>query len=291
MSKILVTGASGLVGRQITKDLVTKNHDVYSCYKSEKSEFGIITHLDISNHEQITQVLNDIQPDIVIHLAAITDVELCEKEKEFAISINANSTKIIAQESKKHNSFFIYCSTDYVFDGKKCMNTEYDVPNPINIYGKSKLDGEFLSNNLSLPHAIVRTSTPFGVHPYKKSFPLWVKNNLESQREIKVIVDQYTSPTYVPNLSSMIIEIAMKEISGLFHLAGSTRISRFEFAKLIVNKLNLNENLLKPSKMDEMNWIAPRPRDSSLDVSKAMRILDNKPQKIEDSLDFFINEL
>jgi len=291
MTKILVTGSSGLVGRQITKDLVEKNFDVYSCYNSEKPEFGIITHLDLSKNEKIIQVLRAIKPDVIIHLAAITDVELCEKQKELTVLINTKSTEILAQESKKQNSFFVYISTDYVFDGKKGMKNEEDKPNPLNFYGKSKFEGEIVINNLSLPHAIIRTSTPFGIHPKKKSFPLWVKENLESQKEIPVLIDQYTSPTYIQNLSEMIIEVAIKEIPGLIHLAGATKISRYEFAKIIANMLNLNEDLLKSSKMDEMQWIAQRPIDSSLDVSKATAILDNKPQKIEHSLDLFIKKL
>jgi len=291
MTKILVTGSSGLIGRQITKDLVEKNFDVYSCYNLEKPEFGIITHLDLSKNEKIIEVVHTIKPDMIIHLAAITDVVLCEKQKELANLINTKSTEILAQESKKQNSFFVYISTDYVFDGIGGMKNEEDKPNTLNFYGKSKLEGEIILNNLSLPHAIVRTSTPFGIHPKKKSFPLWVKENLESQKQIPVLVNQYTSPTYVPNLSEMIIEVATKEISGLIHLAGATRISRYEFAKIIANKLNLNEDLLKSSKMDEMKWIAQRPLDSSLDVSKANEILDNKPQQIERSLEFFIKEL
>ncbi len=291
MTKILVTGSSGLIGRQITKDLVEKNFDVYSCYNLEKPEFGIITHLDLSKNEKIIEVVHTVKPDVVIHLAAITDVELCEKQKELANLINTKSTKILAQESKKQNSFFVYISTDYVFDGIKGMKNEEDKPNPLNFYGKSKLEGEIILNNLSLPHAVVRTSTPFGIHQKKKSFPLWVKENLESQKEIPVLVDQFTSPTHISNLSEMIIEVATKEISELIHLAGATRISRYEFAKIIANKLNLNEDLLKPLKMNETQWIAQRPMDSSLDISKANKILDNKPQQIERSLEFFIKKL
>jgi len=247
--------------------------------------------LDLSKNEKIIEILHTIKPDVVIHLAAITDVELCEKQKELAVLINTKSTEILAQESKKQNSFFVYISTDYVFDGKKGMKNEDDKPNPVNFYGKSKFEGEIVINKLSLPHAIVRTSTPFGIHPKKKSFPLWIKEKLESQKEIPVLTDQYTSPTHIQNLSEMIIEVATKEIPGLIHLAGATRISRYEFAKIIANKLNLNEDLLKSSKMDEMQWIAQRPMDSSLDVSKATAILDNKPQKIEHSLELFIKKL
>lgn len=291
MTKFLVTGSSGLIGRQVIRDLVEKNFDVYSCYRIEKPEFGMPTHLDISKKEEIVNTVEAIKPDVVIHLAAMTDVDLCEIQKELATLINRKSTEVLAREAEKHNAFFVYMSTDYVFDGKKGMKNENDIPNPVNFYGKSKFDAEIALKNLLSPHVIVRTSTPFGLHPKKKSFPLWVIENLESKREISVLVDQYTSPTFVSNLSKMLIEVAERKTTGTIHLAGATRLSRYEFAEIIVDKLNLDKTLLKPTKITEMSWKAQRPQDSSLDVSKANQILDNKPQKIEQSVDLFINQV
>ena len=288
MTKFLVTGSSGLIGSQIVKDLVEKKYDVFSCYHLEKPKFGIPVHLDISEKSNVMDVFRTIKPDIVIHLAAITDVELCEQEIELAMRINAKSTEIITKESIKYNSFLAYVSTDYVFDGKKNLAIEETIPNPLNVYGKSKLEGENIINNLSSSHAIIRTSTPFGIHSKKKNFPLWIKENLESKNKISVVTDQYTSPTYVPNLSKMIIEVCVKKISGTIHLAGATRISRYDFAKMIANKFNLDEQLLKPIQMEQMNWFAKRPIDSSLNISKAKLILDNKPQEIEYSLNHFV---
>ena len=118
-----------------------------------------------------------------------------------------------------------------------------------------------------------------------------LKDSLELKREIPVLVDQFTSPTYVPNLSKMLIEVAIKQISGTIHLAGSTRISRYEFARIIANELNLDSALLKPTRIAEMKWIAQRPYDSSLDISKSIQILDNKPQTIENSLECFLSQI
>jgi dTDP-4-dehydrorhamnose reductase len=145
--------------------------------------------------------------------------------------------------------------------------------------------------NLASSCAIARTSTPFGIHKTKKSFPIWVKENLESKKEIPVLIDQYTSPTYVPNLSKMLIEITTRQIVGIIHLAGATRISRYELAEMIADKLNLDKSLLKPTKIDDMKWKAQRPRDSSLDVSLAAEILNEKPQKINQSIELLLSEL
>lgn len=291
MIKFLVTGSTGLIGSQVVKDLMEKNFEVYSCYNVEKPEFGIPIHLDILKKDKIENILQSIKPDVVIHLAAITDVDLCERQKELAVLVNTKSTEIMALESSKQYAYFVYMSTDYVFDGKQGLKNENDAPNPINFYGKSKLDGELALNNLITPYTIVRTSTPFGLHPKKKSFPLWIKENLESKKEIPILSDQYTSPTFVPNLSKMLIEVATKQITGIIHLAGSTRISRYDFAKMVADKLDLDKILLKPTKMSKMKWDAQRPQDSSLDVSKADKVLDVKPQKIEQSLEFFINQI
>jgi len=158
-------------------------------------------------------------------------------------------------------------------------------------YGKSKLEGEKAIENLASSWCIARTSTPFGIHPRKSSFPLFVKQSLESNKEIPVLIDQFASPTYVPNLSKMLIVVATRQISGIIHLARATRLSRYELAELVAEKLSLDKSLLKPTKTSEMTWRAKRPRDSSLDVSYASSILNEKPQKIEQTLDSFIEEI
>jgi len=291
IKKILVTGSAGLVGTQIVKDLLNNNKEVYSCYNNNKPKLGILTHLDLSKKDDIINTMNNVNPDVVIHLGAVTDVELCEIDKELAKKINTTATEILALESEKHNSFFLYMSTDYVFDGKVGMKTEKDEPNPINFYGKSKLDGENVLKKITTPNIIVRTSTPFGVHSKKISFPFWIKKNLELKKEISVLTDQYTSPSYVPNISKMIIEIIERKITGIIHLAGDTKISRYDFAIHIAKITNLNKQFLKLSKMEQMSWEAKRPIDSSLDVTKAKKILNHKPEKIENSLKLLFNEL
>ena len=290
IKKILVTGSAGLIGTQIVKDLLDNHKQVYSCYNKTKPKLGIITHLDLTKKDDIVNTMNRIKPDVVIHLGAMTDVELCETETELAKKINTDATEILALESEKYNTFFVYMSTDYVFDGKVGMKKENDKTNPINFYGKSKLDGERVFKKITTPNVIVRTSTPFGIHSKKISFPIWVKKNLELKKEISVVVNQYTSPSYVPNISKMIIEIIERKITGIIHLAGATKISRYDFAVQISKIINANRQFLKLTKMDQMDWKAQRPADSSLSVSKANKILKNKPEKIEDSLKLLFNQ-
>ena len=287
--KFLVTGSAGLIGNQLVNDL-SKSHDVISCYNNSKPEFGIPMNMDLQNHEMISNILREAKPDVVIHLGAMTNVDLCEDKQLLASKINTKATQIISEECSKLNSFLIYVSTDYVFDGKSGKYKEDDVTNPIGFYGKSKLDGEYAVQKFSSNWCIARTSTPFGYHSSKKSFPVWLIENLQNDKSVKILTDQITSPTYVPNLSSMLMEISQKKIEGIIHVSGATKISRFDFASLIVEKLNLDKNLLKPIKMDEINFKAQRPKDSSLDVSKATSILSEKPESVEQSLEKFIDK-
>jgi dTDP-4-dehydrorhamnose reductase len=289
--KFLVTGSAGLVGQNVVLDLVKKNQEVYSIYHDDKPIDGTPINLDLTDLEKIKQIMQEIKPDIVIHLAAMTNVDLCETEQELAHTMNVKATETLAKQAAKIKAFFVYTSTDYVFDGKEGMKKEDDIPNPLGYYGQTKLEGEMALNNLASNWAITRTSTPFGLHSKKKSFPLWVKESLELKKEIPVLVDQFTSPTYVPNLSKMLIEVATRQISGIIHLAGSTRISRYDFAVMIADQLRLDDTLLLRAKTEEMNWRDKRPKDSSLDVSKATEILNEKPQDIAHSLSLFINEM
>ena len=289
--KFLVTGSAGLIGSQVTKDLTLENHEVYSCYYNNKPICGNPLQLDLTNQDKIIKTIQEIKPDSIIHLAAMTNVDQCETQPELAHLINVKSTEILAKQAAKLDTFFVYVSTDYVFDGKKGKYGEDDSTNPLGYYGKSKLKAEEALNKLASNWCIARTSTPFGIHPNKKSFPIWIKENLEAKKEIPVLIDQFTSPTYVPNLSKMLIEIAKRQILGILHIAGSTRISRYELAILVSEKLHLDKELLKPTQISKMTWNTQRPKDSSLDVSKATEILNEKPQTIQHSLNLLIEKI
>jgi len=288
--KFLVTGSAGLIGRQVVKDL-SETHEVFSCYNKSKPEFGIPTKMDLLNHEMISNVLSEKKPDVVIHLGAMTAVDLCDTQQDNALKINSQATEILAKECSKINSFMVYVSTDYVFDGNTGMYEENDTTNPLGFYGKSKLLGEKSIQNFSSNWCIARTSTPFGLHPTKKSFPIWVIENLQKQKQIDVLTDQFTSPTYVPSLSRMLIEISERHLTGIIHVAGASKISRYEMASLVSDKLGLDGKLLREISINDIKWEAQRPKDSSLNVSKAISTLNQKPQKIDHDVNLFIDEI
>ena len=288
--KFLVTGSAGLIGRQVVKDL-SETHEVFSCYNKSKPEHGNIIKMDLLNHEMISNVMSEKKPDVVIHLGAMTAVDLCDAQQDNALKINSQATEILAKECSKINSFMVYVSTDYVFDGNTGMYEENDTTNPLGFYGKSKLLGEKSIQNFSSNWCIARTSTPFGLHPTKKSFPIWVIENLQKQKQIDVLTDQFTSPTYVPSLSRMLIEISERHLTGIIHVAGASKISRYEMASLVSDKLGLDGKLLREISINDIKWEAQRPKDSSLNVSKAISILNHKPQKIDHDVNLFIDEI
>ena len=283
--KYLVTGSAGLIGNQLVNDLEKSGEIVYSCYNNVKPLYGIPIQLDLLDLEGIHKIFKKIQPDIVIHSAALTDVEKCEVEQKLANSINVRATEVIATEVENISSYLMYISTDYVFDGNQGLYKETDLTNPLSNYGITKLSGEKIIQDKTSRWSIIRTSTPFGKHYLKKTFPVWVYENLKINKKINILENQFTSPTYVPNLSEMILEIIFHRLEGFFHLAGSTKISRFEFAKMIATKFDLNLSLLNPVKIDSMPWKAIRPIDSSLDISKINTMLKIKPYTISQSLD------
>lgn len=284
--KLLVTGASGLLGTRLCKIALMKNHAIYSAYEQHKPFFGTPVKLDILDSKAQQQVLNKIKPDAILHAAAMTDVDKCELEKELAWKTNAEATTNLAQLCKKSNTFLAYVSTDYVFDGKKGMYKETDVPKPINHYGLTKLKGEQAVEGLD-NYCIARGSVIYGATPAigKTNFALWLIDKLEKKEEVRILTDQWNSPTLNINMAEMIIEIVEKRTNGIFHLAGATRLSRYEFAKYVAQVFNLDPDCIKPLTTSHIKWIAKRPKDSSLNVEKAERMLTNKPLRIHESLE------
>ena len=205
--------------------------------------------------------------------------------------MNAEATKHVAMASTSIGAHLTYVSTDYVFDGEKEFYTEDDSPNPISYYGYTKLKGEEFVKEHAEEWCIARASVIYGWgRAHRLNFATWLINNLNQGKEVKVLTDQYVSPTLNTNLAEMLLEIAERKITGTLHTAGATRVSRHEFALKLAQVFNLDTNLIKPAKMNEIPWKAKRPRDSSLNVSKASALLNAKPLKLNQVLEMMKKE-
>jgi len=292
--KILITGSSGLVGTYFCRLTALKKYRVYTLFHSEPTNIGNSISVDLSNSPGVFgQVLNEVEPDIIVHLAAMTNVDQCEIERNTADKINHLSVReLVNYVGNNKECFLLYVSTDYIFDGGKGDYVETDQTNPINWYGMTKLLGEqeLLKGN-SENWCIARTSTPFGVHTKKLSFPSFVVNNLSQEHEINVLTDQITSPTYALNLAEMMLELIENRVKGIMHLSGSSQISRFNQALEIASAYNLDKDLIKPANIKDMTWKARRPKNSSLNIKKAYNTLTKKPMEFKESLLLFATEL
>ena len=281
MTRLLIIG-SGLLGNNLAKISINKV-TTFTTYNEHPLDIeGCKSYyLNIADRVDVTTLIQKLNPDYIIHTAALTNVDHCERDKRLAWNINIEGTKHIAEIARKINAKLIYISTDYVFDGNKGMYKEADPTNPVDYYGETKLEGEKVVKDLR-DYIIVRPSVLYGWNPIKLNFVTWVMQELKKGNAINIVKDQFNSPTLADNLAELILELIEKEENGIFHASGSERISRFDFALKIAEIFDLNKDLIKPITSDKLNWIAKRPMDSSLDVSKISRI--KKPLNIEEGL-------
>ena len=272
--KVLVTGGTGLLGYWVVSTFKSRGFEVYATYHEKKPSQTNVgwVRLDLEDLESVNNVIKEVKPDVIIHSAAYTDVDGCEVNKEKAFRINYLGTEALAKVSSGIE-LFIYVSTDYVFDGEKGLYSEDDIPTPINYYGLTKLLGEVVVRTL-LPRnsCIIRVSGLYGYSPAgKRGFGLIALEKLIKRETVEAFIDQWLSPTYVKPLAEIIVKIIEKKFSGTLHVAGE-RLSRYEFATLLADVLGVERSLVKPKPIETAKLIARRPRDSSLNISKAREL-------------------
>lgn len=274
--RILITGASSLPGFRTVVEALKEGHFVLGLHKSNPIPIDhdrlMKKRLDVRDYDQLKSTFKDFKPDVVIHMAALGDVDLCEKDQHLAWNVNVLGTLNVARLASRYSEFLLYLSTDYVFNGEKGNYMEEDAPNPVNYYGLSKLMGEVVSMAVDKPYAIVRSSSIYGLGPGRKNFAKFIIENLRKRNQIKALIDQYTSPTEATLLSQAVMEIVGKKLTGIFHVVGE-RMNRYEFALKVAEVLGLDRSLISEGKMDEMKWCAHRPRDSSLNFERTAKIL------------------
>jgi dTDP-4-dehydrorhamnose reductase len=279
--KIFITGGSGLLGSKVAEIAQARGDEVFSGYAHNQPEYGRAVKFDLLDEMSISELIGKIKPEVIIHSAALTDVDRCEREKELAYQMNVEGTRAIATAAENAGSFLIYISTDYVFDGNRGMYREDDSTNPVSYYGYSKLLGEKFCRG-----CIARTCVIYGSRPAsgKVNFALWLLNSLKSGKEVRVVTDQFITPTLNTNLAKMVLEAADRRLCGVHNLAGATRISRYDYAQDLAREFDLDASLILTSRMADLMWAAKRPIDSSLDTSKARAELMEKPLPLNEAL-------
>jgi len=224
--------------------------------------------VDLTDDSATSRLLFDLRPDAIVHCAAATNVDWCEDNPEQAKAINVHASATLAEVASSLNARLVYISTDSVFDGKKGGYVEADEPAPLNVYADSKLAGEreTLRRN---PSAIVVRVNIYGWNAQdKESLAEWVLGRLEKGAEVPGFTDVFFTPILVNHLAPILFATLQRNLTGLYHITGSERISKFEFSRKVATAFGFDPGQVTPCRVQDMNLRAARPLDVSLNTEK-----------------------
>lgn len=290
--KVLVTGANGLLGQHLVKQLLDAQFQVVATSRGEcrlpfaPSPVFHYYSMDITNALQVYSVMSKEKPDVVVHTAATTQVDDCEKYPQQCEAINVNGTSQVLTDAESFSSHFIYVSTDFVFDGEKGNYSEEDEPNPISWYGFTKMQAEGMVQTSTIPWTIVRTCLVYGhvLQGIRNNIITWVKESLEQGKTIQVVSDQWRTPTWVEDLAKGILLIIEKRAEGIFHISGKDKLSPYLIALQTADYFQLDKT--KIEKVDAATFSQPgrRPLKTGLMIEKAGKELGFEPVSFEEGL-------
>ena len=287
MKRILVTGVSGFLGRYVATTL--KNHHAVLgtyCNHTPVLDAEELTHLDLTDVETVQATCRAFRPDVVVHAAALSDVDACERHPNDAYDVNVRGTEAIAQAAVAVGARLIYISTDQVYDGVKGHYDEADVPQPLMVYGRTKLEGEHRATAICRDTVILRIALLYGWGvPSRLNFVDRLIDQLQTGQEAALFIDQYRTPLYVVQAAEAIGRlIEAPEVRKTFNLGGGERINRYVFGLKLCEVFDLPKALLKPVEMSSMGGLAARPPDCSLNSSKISSRLPIVPLTVEEGL-------
>ncbi len=293
--KVLITGANGLLGQKLVS-LLTPDHDVIATGKGpNRNPVGNYDYvnLDILDDQEIEKVFTKHHPDTIIHTAAMTNVDQCESDVDLCRKLNVEAVRKISEVSVSINAHLIHLSTDFIFDGESGPYVEEDEANPISKYGESKLESERILENSGGKYAIVRTVLVYGIsHDMSRSnIILWVKKNLEDDKQINIVNDQWRSPTLAEDLADGCRLIMEKEACGVFNIAGKDILTPYDMAIETAEFFKLNKSLINEVDGSVFQQPAKRPPKTGLILDKAIRELDFSPRPFNEGLKILASQL
>lgn len=290
--KILITGANGLLGQHLVKLLLdTTAHDIIATGKGEPRYIVQDSRLhyyalDITDGMAVHLLFEKLLPDTIVHCAALTQADECELNPVKAWEINVTATRFIVDAAKKINAFLIFISTDFVFDGMNGPYKETDTVNPVSYYGSTKVAAEKAVAESGLPYAIARTCLLYGniLIGTRSNIVSWVKENLEQGKKIKVVGDQWRTPTYVEDLAKGILLIVEKKATGFFHISGEDFLSPYDMAVATADYLHLDKSVMEKVDASVFTQSAKRPAKTGFIIDKAKLELGYAPLSFTEGL-------
>lgn len=297
--RVLITGSNGLLGQKLI-DLLAPMQDVeliatshgLNRYPSNKNNFEYFT-MDITSADQVNEVIAQTNPDYVINTAAMTNVDQCETDKENCWKLNVDAVSNLVNACKLNDSFLLHLSTDFIFDGEDGPYSETDEPNPISYYGESKLAAEKIVTSSNIDWAIARTVLVYGIaHDMSRSnIILWVKSSLEDKKEIKVINDQWRTPTLAEDLAMGCYLIVKNRAKGIYNISGKDLLNPFQMAVKTAEFFGLDMSTVKEVDGSIFTQPAKRPPKTGFKLDKSINDLGYNPKSFDEGIAFLAKQL
>ena len=292
--KVLVTGANGLLGQELVALLLQRDHEVIATSKGasrlQPSITGSLTYrdLDITDGMAVQKVIAEFMPNVIIHAAAMTQVDDCELNKIDCYNINVTATRFLIEAAKEVNAKLVYVSTDFIFDGSAGPYKEEDEPKPLNYYGSTKLSAETEVVESGLQWAIARTVLVIGnAIGTRSNIISWVKDKLGKGEKIRVVNDQFRTPTFTEDLAKGIVLIIEKNATGIYHISGKDLLTPYEIALKTAAHFQLDNSLIEKADVTSFSQPAVRPPRTGFHIDKARKDLGYEPLSFEEGLKKF----
>ena len=288
LMKILLTGANGVLGVHLTRQLVSEGFELVCTGRADPIVTGkevMYEKMDFTDPFSIHDVFEKYKPGVVIHAGAMTRVDACEDNQWLAYISNVEGTLSLLSNAAETKSFFVFISTDFVFDGEKGNYTESEKTGPVNFYGKTKRDAEEAVLEYEYDWAIVRTSLVYG-NPLsgKDNIISTIKRKLEAGDSYGLVNDQFRSPTFVEDLAKGILLIIKKHATGIYHISGKEILTPYEMGIKTATHLNAPRELITELNSTNFSQPAKRPVKTNLSIEKAVTHLGYDPVSFEEGL-------
>lgn len=296
--RILITGANGLLGQKLISLLLNQeNVTVLATSRGESRIQGLdkgeYHTLDVTNRPEVLQLFSILKPDVVIHTAAMTQVDDCELNTEDCKIANIEAVKNIVAGCKEEGAHLVHLSTDFIFDGTEGPLLEDAIPNPVNFYGETKLIAEKVIVDSGISWSIARTVLVYGIVPglSRSNIILWVKDNLEKEKTIKVVDDQWRTPTLAEDLAEGCWLLAKDKVAGVYNISGKDMLTPYEMAQMVAVFFKLDNNYITRANSSTFSQPAKRPPKTGFIIDKAINEIGYTPHSFKEGIEIIADQV